>query len=146
MAEMTRMELIEGDNGWVLPIAGTVISQCRVDYAFTLILDGEDGSFEIRIEQPFTLAAADGDAQLSVDPAAGAAAMAPAITVVHHVIDSAVAFNLGDLTVTLADRRTLRVSRSDQYEAWQLVGPLGLRVVSAPGGELSIWHPRATEL
>jgi Family of unknown function (DUF6188) len=35
----------------------------------------------------------------------------------------------------------LRVPSSDDYEAWTLVGPDGLRLVSMPGGELAIWKP-----
>lgn len=43
--------LTEGRGTWVLPIGDGKITQIRIDYAFTLVLESW---IEIRIEMPFT--------------------------------------------------------------------------------------------
>ena len=48
----------------------------------------------------------------------------------------------GSRELTFADGRCLRVpARDDQYEAWNMTGPRGLRIVSMGGGELVVWSP-----
>lgn len=42
--------------------------------------------------------------------------------------------------MSLADGSRFSVSASDDYEAWELAGPSGLRMVSTPGGELTVWQ------
>ena len=47
----------------------------------------------------------------------------------------------GDLDIEFDDAR-LSVSAGYDYEAWQLSGPNGEKVICMPGGELAIWGPR----
>jgi len=42
--------------------------------------------------------------------------------------------------MSFADGSRVRVSASDDYEAWELAGPSGLRMVSTPGGDLTVWQ------
>ena len=117
------------------------VTQCRIDHAFTIIFGDADETFEIRIDEPFTLGTAGGD-DVSLDPEGPSAAIAPALDVLHRGVESAVAFKDGRLEIGFDDGRVLRVPAGETYEAWTLVGPAGLYIVSVPGGELAIWEPK----
>lgn len=136
---MNSFELIEADDLWVLPLAGRPVTQCRFDYAFTIVLDEPESSFEIRIEEPFEFTAVGGGQPVTLDPEADTRAMAPALAILHRAIDRAVAYKDGRLGVEFAEGGELRVPLGPSFEAWTLVGPAGLRIVSLPGGELAIW-------
>ncbi len=53
MAEMTHTEFLERPDHWDLPFQGLSVSQCRSDYAFTVVLADAERSFEIRIGEAF---------------------------------------------------------------------------------------------
>ncbi|MBE9924663.1 hypothetical protein G8C93_01980 [Cellulosimicrobium cellulans] len=48
----------------------------------------------------------------------------------------------GRLTLHFSTEIAFRVDPDDEYEAWQISSDDGLRIVCAPGGEVSTWHPR----
>ena len=48
----------------------------------------------------------------------------------------------GSLTLRFSTEIGFRVDPDDEYEAWQISSDDGLRIVCAPGGEVSTWHPR----
>ena len=137
---MGSFGLLEADDLWVLPLAGRLVTQCRFDYAFTIIVGERENSFEIRIEEPFEFRVGGGQ-RVTLDPEAEPGAMGPALTVLHQTIDRAVAYKDGRLGVEFAGGGELRVPLGQRFEAWTLVGPTGLRIVSLPGGELAIWSP-----
>lgn len=94
------MKLSPTADGWLLPLSARVVTRVCMDYALSLDMDDRcQGTYELRIEQEFTLC-----------PAAGEPA---------HIV--------------------LHVAPGRDYEAWTLAGPEGLRVVSLPGGGLSIF-------
>src|SRR4051794_5678100 len=73
-------ELVEAADRWVVPVVGLTVTQCRLDYTFSLVLanDGE-GSYYVAIEEAFTVAqSADADAVV-VDPEGDPVQMAPAL-------------------------------------------------------------------
>ena len=116
-----------------------MVTQCGVDYGFTLvIMDGND-SLEVRIEQRFELALPSGTVRF--DPAGDPTMIGPALAVLHAAVNEVIAFENGRLVVSFADGRELCVPPNEDYEPWTLVGPDGLRIVSMPGGELAIWKP-----
>lgn len=134
-------ELVEADDRWLVPMVGTV-TQCRVDYAFTVVVMDEDaGYFEARIEQPFVLAR--GAKEASFDPEGDPVALAPVLRVLRGQVEQAVAFKDGRLELVLGDGVMLRVAAGGRYEAWQIAGPRGLLIVSMPGGELAVWDSAA---
>jgi hypothetical protein len=138
------MELVEAQDRWVLPLGGCAVVQCCVDHAFTIVAEGPDGAFEVRVEQPFEwFAGTDGQAPLSIEVASDPTAAAPALACLHKGIRAGLAFKDGRLELRFEDGLELRVPAGEDYEPWTLTGPGGLRVVSAPGGELSIWSPEA---
>ncbi len=142
MAEEVKVrELIDANDRWMLGMSGCTVMQCRVDYAFTLMLEGLDGVFEIRIEQPFELLQPAADHPLSIEVASDPTAAAPALGYLHAEVKEGTAFKNGLLELTFVDGKVLRVPASEEFEAWTLVGPNGLRLVSSPGGDVAVWMP-----
>lgn len=133
-------EFVEAADRWLVPMAGLTVTQCRLDYAFSLVVADEPaGSFEVRIEQPFVVASHNDE--LVLDPEGEPVAMAPALRVLRQDVEQAIAFKDGRLEMTFGDGAVLRVPVSEDHEAWNIVGPAGLRIVSLPGGDLAIWSP-----
>jgi hypothetical protein len=142
MATLSAPQLIDEDDRVELTLGGPV-SQLKVDFAFTLVVDvGDAGAVEIAIEHPFALQRPDND-PAPVEWQDDAAALAPALALLHVTAESAAAFKDGRLELRLADGLRLLVGAGGDFEPWSLVGPAGLRVVSAPGGELAVWSPEA---
>lgn len=139
MAAVSAVELVESDDRWDVPLEGT-LEQVRADYAFTLVVDGERGAFEIAIEQPFELERP-GDASTELRWPDDPSALAPALALLHGGVEAAVAFKDGRLELRFAGGARLRVAAGEDFEPWTLVGPDGLRLVSVPGGELAVWSP-----
>jgi hypothetical protein len=121
---------------YVVPLQRCSVTQCRLDYGFVLIINGDDDAFELRIEQPFVLALP--GLELRLDPQGDPRALAPALSLLHAEVVDATAFADGRLVVRFAGGNELRVSASSDYQAWTFAGPYGLRLVSIPGGDLGI--------
>lgn len=138
---MSVVEFVEAEDRWVVPLAGATVTQCRVDYAFTLVVGGAQGSFEVRIEHPFELLPYPDGGPVSLSLEHDPTALGPALAMLHAELDEALAFKDGRLELRLSDGGSVRVSASEEFEAWTLVGPDGLRLVSMPGGELAVWSP-----
>jgi Family of unknown function (DUF6188) len=144
---MSGLELIETTDRWMLPLGGCEVVQCRVDFAFTVLAEGPAGAFEVRVEQPFEwIAGADAAGPISIDVASHPTAAAPALACRGKSILEATAFKDGRLELSFGDGLALRVPPGKDFEPWTVAGPDGLRVVSAPGGKLSIWSPGDPEL
>ncbi len=135
---------VEAGDHWQLPMAHRMVTQCRLDYAFTLVVaDDPAGSFEIRIERPF--AVHHGGHEIVLDPEGESEAMAPALAFLRREVERAIAFKDGRLQLCFVGGGALRVPADEEYEAWSIVGPAGLRVVSMPGGELAVWSPEVCD-
>ena len=136
------VELVDAADRWVVPMAGLPVTQCRLDYAFTIIIGDEPGaSFQVCVEQPFMARMAGRGDELLLDPEGDPAEMAPALGVLHRRVEQAIAFKDGRLELLLGDGSVLEVPAGEDYEPWNIVGPSGLRIVSLPGGGLAIWSP-----
>lgn len=108
--------------------------------AVTLWFEPADGVFEVRIEQPFVFVPA-GGAEVLLDLENDPVGLGPVFACTRTSVDEAMAFDDGSLRLSFVDGSSVQVPGSPQYEAWGMVGPAGLRVVSVPGGELAIWQP-----
>jgi hypothetical protein len=139
MAIMTSMYLTETDGRWQLPLGSCAVTQCCVDYGVTLRFDHPAGAFELRIEQSLDFVAADG-AAFTVDPEDDPTGVGPLLACTRSTVTTATAFRDGRLAIEFADDSRLSVPASDEYEAWELAGPAGLRMVSTPGGDLTVWQ------
>lgn len=126
--------LVEADDRWLLSIQNAVVDQCCFDFAVTFRCS--DGPWELRIEQPFEITERNGVAR-HVDPERGDQLDA-ALTVLWAPFESASAFKDGRLELRIGGS-WIAVPPSDNFEAWTVAGPEGLRVVSMPGGEVAIW-------
>lgn len=142
---MTAGELVEAVDRWVVSLSGCTVIQCRIDHAFTLVISGARGAFELRIEEPFVLRRmVDGGQPLSVRLDGDRTDLAPALALLHADVEDAVAFKDGRLELGFTDGGILRVPSSDQFEAWSLVGPGDLRLVALVGGEVAVWSPESS--
>ena len=139
MAIMTSIHLTENNGRWQLPLDKAAVTQCCIDYGVTLRLDHPSGQFELRIEQTLDFVAADGTAS-NLDPDEDPTGIGPLLACTRTTVTSATAFDDGRLEMSMADGSRFSVSASDDYEAWELAGPSGLRMVSTPGGELTVWQ------
>jgi hypothetical protein len=130
--------LVDVPGGWELPLAGATVTQVSVDHAFALLLapaSGGGGAFTCTVESPFVLGGA------TFTPGAeDPTTLGRALVVLHRTVVGAVhASECGTLTIVLSGDLTLSVAPSDAYEAWNITGPDGFRVVAMPGGDLAIW-------
>ena len=139
MAIMTSIHLVEDNGRWQLPLDKCSVTQCCVDYGVTLRLDHPAGHFELRIEQALDFVAADGAAS-TLDPEEDPTGLGPLLACTRTTVAAATAFHDGRLEISFADGSRVSVSASDDYEAWELAGPSGLRMVSTPGGDLTVWQ------
>mgnify|MGYP001106437337 CR=1 FL=1 len=133
--------LVEETAYWLIPLQGRTVTQCQIDYGFTLVfLEPDAPMFTIRIEGKFVLGTDRGKSWLCAreDPTA----LGPALGLLNQKVESVVAYKNGDLEVTFAYRTNLCVPPDSNYEAWQVTGPGGLLLVSLPGGGLSVWRAR----
>ncbi len=71
-------ELVEAADRWLVPMAGLTVTQCRLDYSFTLVLAGDDeGSFYVAIEEPFSVSMPGSSDEVALDPEGEPVQMAP---------------------------------------------------------------------
>jgi hypothetical protein len=137
-------ELVEAADRWVVPMAGLTVTQCRLDYAFSLVVAGKaEDSYYVTIEEPFTVRTPGGADDVVLDPEGDPTRMAPALGLLRQDLEEAIAFKDGRLELTFVDGTALSAAVSEDHEAWNVVGPAGLRIVSMPGGELAVWTPES---
>lgn len=132
-------ELTKAGDHWVLPVTGQPVAQLCLDYAVTLRL-GNDVS--VRIEQPFVIVAEDGTERLVV-PDGELDRLAPILRLARAIVTEGLAFDDGHLELTFAGGTRVSVPSAEDYEPWEVVATEGMRIVSVPGGELSVWQPSA---
>jgi hypothetical protein len=100
------------------------------------------GGYEIRIETALMLRASDGDHQIT--PGEGAEDGAALVDhLVGQVVTAAIADADGGLRVDFEGGARLLAGADPDYEAWTFAGPGGAKVVSLPGGGLSVWGAQA---
>ncbi len=130
------------EEGYIMPIAGATVTQCRIDFAFTLIFRAaNDDIYELRIQCPFTFEI-DGNAG-ELDPGnwSDPCEMGLALKIFNQVVDSAAATPKGLLAVRLRTGGWLMIHPDAEhlYEAWVFSGGERTLVVCNPDGELAIW-------
>ena len=131
-------QLVEHGDHWVVPLQGKTVTRCLVDHAFGMELWEHDRTTMIRIEGDFIFKGSGGEHPLSP---AHPTALGPALSTLGKAIASVRAYKDGCLEVHFADASTFSVKPDAEYEAWEIAGTGGLRVVCTPGGSLSIWQP-----
>jgi len=122
---------------WLLPLQDEQVTWCCIDYAVSF---GIQNQVAIRIEQPFIYTGTDGIEYLIV-PEADPVQVAPVLAITRLSVHAAFAYDDGHLEVTFSDGSAIGVPSTQDYEPWELTGPAGLKIISVPGGELSVWRP-----
>jgi hypothetical protein len=128
--------LTEVRGKWILPIGEGKVTQLRIDYGFTLLLDSW---IEIRIETPFTYGPQGGMQRFEPSDAPG---LAPLLQLHQAAITSAEIRNDGRLRLAFTDGAMLVVPPDERYEAFKVTGsrpPIrrGFSFVAIPGGGLA---------
>jgi hypothetical protein len=143
---MSSFEFAETPDRWGLALESHAVVQCRVDYAFTLVIDGPSDGLEVRIQQPFELlSGADGETPVRIDPNGDPSGLVPALGLWRAELVEALAFKDGRLELRFAEGERLHVPAGEKFEPWTLVGPAELRLVSMPGGDLAVWKPELND-
>jgi len=128
--------LVEARSKWVLPVGSGIVTQLRIDAAFTLVMESW---IVFRIEAAFSYGR-DG-AQRTFDPS-DSAGLAPLLKLYRAVVTSAEIRKDGQLTLRFADGGALVVTSDEDYEAFNVTGTLppldrGFHFVAVPGGGLA---------
>jgi hypothetical protein len=122
---------------WLLEVSGQLILQVVLDFQVTLVLK----QFRITIEESFVLEHPDGTSHV-VEPGGDFDQLSPVLPLSRsQVVAEARAFDDGRLEIVIQDGFRLSVVPEPKaaHEAWNVTGPDGLLIVSAPGGELALW-------
>jgi hypothetical protein len=120
---------------WTIDLEGCRLAEIAFDGAVTLRMSDDDEEIVLRIEQPFVLASS--LERHSLSPEGNSIELGNLLTLLHEGVVAATASKAGRLTLQFEGDASLEVDASHDFEAWELSGRHGLRVVSMPGGELN---------
>ncbi|MGU3435104.1 DUF6188 family protein [Actinomycetes bacterium M1A6_2h] len=120
----------------LLPIAGQSIAFKSLGFVFELSIAG---GFLLQIENHVQIEA--GESSFSFTPAPDVEQAHEIARVMSGTIESSSAQS-GILSVTLISGTELIVHPDADFEAWNITGPGGFRVVCMPGGEMATWSPQ----
>jgi hypothetical protein len=134
--------LRDAGDRWHLDLSGAVVDQCCFDYAVVLRLSRV--SWELRIEQPFSVTTSDGK-EFLVIPEEGAHLDVVLDNLLRGTVKDAFAFKDGRFELRLVDGTVVEVPPEEGFEAWVITGPAGVRIVSLPGGDLAVWNSVAVD-
>lgn len=136
MANPYRLQ--EREDAWVLHL-GKRVTTVRVGTGFNIeLLDGLD-RVEISIGGPFQLT--QGCVVREFDPEQWTK-LGPALTVIHKIVEQAVAFKDGRLRLEFADGSRVTSGPHPQFESWQIQGwdaDAPMLIVCGIGGQLFVW-------
>jgi hypothetical protein len=120
---------------------GHYVAQIRFDAAVTLIISGD---CELRISTNTIIKAPNND-RVTFPPESVGSVASTLISLFLRNVISAEAGAEGDLGIAFNNGIELTVAPDPTYEAWQLVGPKGRRVICLPGGELALWSEETSD-
>ena len=116
--------------------AGKTVLIAKIDYGFYL---WTADNWEIRLAVSVVVSA-DGAQPVEIEVDVPDSPLPPELDVAGATITQLLVAEDGHLGVQLADRQlTARVA--DDYEAWQIAGQDGERLICMPGGELVYFAP-----
>lgn len=136
MAAVSRYLFHTEDGELTLPLEGLSVARCVIDHAFSLEAFCGDGVVTLRIEGPFTINEK-GESH-TLDPNEPAS-LGPAVALVRSLIRRARTSAEGRLLIAFEGGRDVAVGPNDDFEAWELSAPKGVRAVCRAGGGVSTW-------
>lgn len=96
-----------------------------------------DTGVELNIENDYTLHTTDASRGISPEPVSADSEQPTSL--INRTISTATSDETGALKISFADGGRVTVEADPDYEAWNLAGPDGRKVVCLPGGELATW-------
>jgi hypothetical protein len=130
------MILVRLHDAWEVPIAGWDVSLTTKDYSVSYVFTHIDSAVELSIEAEYILTDINGNVRiLGTIPDTSLKKVDPGLIVQRMTV-----FDMGNIEVNLSDGSVLQVASNENYEAWQIVESNGMKIVSLPGGKLSIWN------
>lgn len=133
------MKLIEENDKWILSMSGREVTRCLVDYAFGIELWEPNDQISIRINSTFSFKTRTEVQNISL---MDVVTLGPVLSITHETIRNAIAYKNGRLSLEVSNDFKLDVPADANYEAWEINGEDGAKVVSLPGGGLSIWSAK----
>jgi hypothetical protein len=122
-----------------LGFAGQKLTGHEVGYTVRLEFSG---GYEARVETAFTVRTTDGDHRVVPgEDDEGAATAVGALA--GRVVTVAAADDAGGLRIDFDGGTRVLAEADPNYEAWTVAGPAGMKIVSLPGGGLSVWSSQA---
>ena len=131
-------KMIEQGDRWSLSSDDANVTRISLDWGVTLTIGSTEPQIDVRIEQPFELTDSSGTS-VQLVPEGDPLAMSPVLSISRRTVERMDAFNDGRLEIAIADGMIVRVESSEIYEAWEISGSGGFRIVSTPGGGLAVW-------
>lgn len=120
----------------MLPLVGQQVTRCCFDFAEVSVLFAN--GISVNIGDVFVYADS-GGREFRLDPEGEASRLAPVLALLRMNAVAGFAFSDGRLSLDFEDGSRIKIPASEQFEARNITGPDGLRIVSMPGGELAIW-------
>ncbi|CAN3985821.1 DUF6188 family protein [Kitasatospora purpeofusca] len=116
-------------------LRGQDVTRIGIDHRLTLLLDSDA---RIALGCPFELSQGSNrtDESVVLDP--GRQDVAAALGLFGAKVLSAVAFRTGSMRLVFDNGCHLNSRAHPNYEAWEVLGPEGWRIISRPGGGLAV--------
>lgn len=120
-----------------LQIGEETVDQIIIDYQVTLKLSG---GAHVTLESAFSINQPDGTT-ITIIPGDTKDPLGRVLELHNRSVSQGIVSN-GTLRVEFTDGVLLECPPDQQFEAWSLFSPVGgiERIISTPGGELSIWR------
>ncbi len=128
----------ELDDRWLLNLRGLSVTQITVDFHLVLAL-GSDWLVTVETSADLLQGPGRTESRPGFRLVPASQDVAPALQLFGSKILSAVAFKSGALRLVFDNGMHLNCRSDPEFEAWQITGPAGWRIVSMPGGELAVW-------
>lgn len=113
-----------------------MVSRCSFDWAVTWVITTESGEIEIRVEQPFLFGRRN---PVLLEPVGDPVHLVPVLSTVRDSIVRIEAFADGRLELEFGAGAVVAVAPSEEFEAWTVTGPGDVKLVSIPGGGVTVW-------
>jgi Family of unknown function (DUF6188) len=134
------------DDWWSLDLRGYQVTQCLVDFAFSIRLHAGGKGFAesvfLRIDVPFICEI--NSETFSLDAEKRRDELGPALRLFQRVASDAQISERGDLRFSFVDGAYLIAAPDMSYEAWNLSGPFGI-LIALPGGGVAQFPPNTPE-
>ncbi len=120
-------------------LRGQAVTRISIDYQLTLLLDSDA---RVVLGCPFELTqGANGTREpVVLDP--GRQDVVAALGLFGAKVLSAVAFKAGSMRLVFDNGCHLNSRTHPDFEAWEVLGPGGWRIIARPGGGLAVWSGR----